>query len=133
MNKENTNTLVADFAQLYRIDSPWQEAGSGFAFECGNGWFRLLHDLSGAIHNQAVREGKDLGDEAFVYARQVKETFGTLRFYLANGSPAMQDLIRAAEERSSRTCEMCGLAGTLLNDGWLKVRCDSCKSKGWTE
>lgn len=133
MNQENTNRLVAEFPQLYRIDSPWREAGSGFAFECGNGWFRLLYDLSAAIHDQAVSEGKDMDGDEFVYAHQAKEKFGTLRFYIANGSPALQDLIRAAEKKSAYTCEMCGLAGELLNDGWLKVRCDSCRSKGWAE
>lgn len=44
----------------------------------------------------------------FPRAVQVKEKFGTLRFYMTSGSPEMYDEIRKAEELALTTCETCG-------------------------
>lgn len=53
---------------------------------------------------------------------QVKEKFGTLRFY-CNGTDIMHDCVAHAEQQSSHTCEECGAYGTLRRGGWLKTLC----------
>ncbi len=55
---------------------------------------------------------------------QVKEKFGTLRFYIGEGSDEMFDLIYKAEDTSKTICEVCGVPGKLRTDGWMKVLCD---------
>lgn len=57
---------------------------------------------------------------------QIKEKFGTLRFYVADRRPAYLDRIEAAVEHSAEICEMCGKAGTLreTNSDWYSTRCD---------
>jgi len=58
-------------------------------------------------------------------ASQVKEKFGTLRFYLTKGTDRMYDLIHEAERLSSRTCEECGKPGLYDNKtGWYYTLCE---------
>lgn len=59
-------------------------------------------------------------------ASQVKEKFGTLRFYMSCETDEMSELIDRAEELSAKICETCGAPGELRNDGWLRTMCDDC-------
>ena len=59
-------------------------------------------------------------------ASQVKEKFGTLRFYMTTETEEMSALIREAEERSAVTCEECGSPGTCRDGGWILTLCDKC-------
>lgn len=62
-------------------------------------------------------------------ASQVKEKFGTLRFYLTCGTDEMYDAIRVAEEESARTCEECGMPGEQRGGGWILTLCDRCHNE----
>lgn len=55
---------------------------------------------------------------------QVKEKFGTLRFYVGYASDAVFDRIRDAERESEITCQICGKPGVLRSSGWFTTRCD---------
>ena len=60
---------------------------------------------------------------------QVKEKFGGLRYYVRTTpetSEQIQELIRAAEERASRTCQICGQPGraAIGGFGFYMTRCD---------
>ena len=59
-----------------------------------------------------------------VVAIQVKEKFGTLRFYVTGGDTITDHLISFAEGMSGVTCEECGAPGTRNSGGWIKVRCE---------
>lgn len=59
-------------------------------------------------------------------AAQVKEKFGTLRFYMTAHNPGITEAIRAAEAASAITCEDCGDPGTPRQNGWLRTLCDTC-------
>lgn len=66
-------------------------------------------------------------------AVQVKEKYGTLRFYLS-GYPEnpivgakVDAYINFAEDMSAVTCEKCGMPGELSSGGWMTVSCDKCK------
>lgn len=54
-----------------------------------------------------------------VSAVQVKEKFGTLRFYVYDGDDVIRNLISEAE----RTCEICGAPGVLIRADWYATRC----------
>ena len=80
----------------------------------GPGWSgiieRLVNDLFAMGWNGEVH--------------QVKEKFGTLRFYIGPGSEAFYARIRLAEDESSSTCEECGEPGAPTETGWIKTLCE---------
>jgi len=54
---------------------------------------------------------------------QVKEKFGTLRFYYTGGDDYIRGLVSMAESMSGVTCETCGKPGTSTRGGWIKTAC----------
>ena len=54
---------------------------------------------------------------------QVKEKFGTLRFYYSGGDDYIHGLVSMAESMSGVTCETCGKPGTSTGGGWIKTAC----------
>jgi len=60
-----------------------------------------------------------------VEATQVKEKYGTLRFYTAGGDDFTDGLIRMAEAISGITCEECGAPGKLKGDYWVYTACEA--------
>lgn len=60
---------------------------------------------------------------------QIKEKFGSLRWY-DNGAPKeVFDIIDKYEAISERTCIICGQPATLISKGWIYPFCDCVKSK----
>lgn len=59
-----------------------------------------------------------------VVADQVKEKFGTLRFYYHGGDSKVDGMVRMAESMSAVSCETCGSPGKLRSGGWLQTLCD---------
>lgn len=115
MKLELEQKLVKAYPDLYReVDRPPTESLMCFGFECLDGWFDILDRLSKAL--------TDLNED--VVAVQVKEKYGTLRFYIGVGSDEAFDLIEAAEAESEKTCELCGKPGKLRDmQHWLKTLC----------
>jgi hypothetical protein len=69
MNAEHTKYLIDHFPTLYAgVSKPLIESLMAFGFDCGDGWFELIKDLSEKL--------EPLGVEAL----QVKEKWGSLRF-----------------------------------------------------
>ncbi|MBA3857952.1 MAG: hypothetical protein C0507_13695 [Cyanobacteria bacterium PR.3.49] len=56
--------------------------------------------------------------------KQVKEKFGTLRFYMGVAHDAIRAAIDRAEQESAQTCEDCGKPGKVRSGGWISVLCD---------
>jgi hypothetical protein len=56
---------------------------------------------------------------------QIKEKYGSARFYWHGDLPDLGDeIIEAAEHISSHLCERCGAPGKLMSDGgWWSTRC----------
>lgn len=57
-------------------------------------------------------------------ASQVKEKYGTLRYYMGFQNTAMSNHIDIAERASEHTCEKCGEWGKIRGDSWSYVACD---------
>ncbi len=145
MDKEKTEKMLADFPILYR-QYTWDMTRTCmcWGFSHGNGWESIIRDLSTSIN--AIVETmspKDTscetcGSEAsgheedhefvpnFPVVVQVKEKFGTLRFYMDHATPEMNAMISKAEAKSAVTCEQCGETGSLRSGGWMRTLCDPC-------
>ena len=127
-----------------------RETAMCWGFECGDGWYNILDMLCGNIQSyieniqydvdwatgwnarvesdepwpyQALREKRPIPDPIEVVATQVKEKFGTLRFYYVGGDAYIKGLVSMAEAMSSVTCEVCGSPGKSNEEGWLRIRC----------
>ena len=59
-----------------------------------------------------------------VVVSQVKEKFGTLRFYYSGGDDTVDGMVRMAESMSALTCEECGVPGVSRHGGWIRTLCD---------
>lgn len=59
-----------------------------------------------------------------VIAEQVKEKFGTLRFYYRGGDDQIRGMVRMAESMSAVTCEECGSPGKIRGSEWFRTLCD---------
>lgn len=58
-----------------------------------------------------------------IIATQVKEKFGTLRFYYDGGDDFIHGLSTMAESMSAVTCEVCGNPGKTIGGGWVRTLC----------
>ena len=96
-----------------------------FGFECGEGWFDIIKKLCSQIDELLTKK-----DKKSFRVIQVKEKFGTLRFYTSFITNEIEKAINEAEKLSGETCESCGAKGTMRNRyDWLMVRCDKCWEK----
>lgn len=93
-------------------------------FSVGLGWLPLIDTLSSILDDVITRLPEEIKGE--VYAVQVKEKFGTLRFYLNQSTPFIDGAISLAESISGSICEGCGLPGQCRATSWVKTECDSC-------
>lgn len=64
-----------------------------------------------------------------VVVRQVKEKFGTLRFYYDGGDDMIDGMVRMAESMSAVTCEQCGAPGTTGGRGWITTLCETHRAE----
>ncbi len=126
MDKENTEKIFADFPRLYR------EPGGRVSFECDNGWFQLIHDLSARIEAKARELGIDPNSEDWPHVMGVKEKFGKLRMLVITPKIPLRlinELISEAEAKSATTCEVCGQPGIMRPGTVWQVRCDACDAQ----
>lgn len=56
-------------------------------------------------------------------ADQIKEKFGTLRFYYDGGDEFCAGVVAMAEQISSNTCEVCGTYGETGGTGYIRTLC----------
>jgi hypothetical protein len=131
MKPELDAALVTDFPTLYaqRFDD-MQSTCMCWGFECDDGWEPIIRKLSEKLeflNNIGVVK---------VEAIQVKEKFGTMRFYTSimdSSAPLWADIVWAltdeAEGRTAWTCERCGKDGKLRGTGWVRTLCDNCEAE----
>ena len=103
---------------------PMQETCMCWGFECGDGWFNILDQLMGNIQHHIDWKNKKEEVVAQVTLDQVKEKFGTLRFYYTGGDDVIDGMVRMAESMSSVTCEECGNPGKRIGGGWVTTLCE---------
>lgn len=65
---------------------------------------------------------------------QVKEKFGSLRFYIGGATSAVFDRIHEAERLTEKTCMICGKPGKIYTNGWWQALCpEHAASRGYTD
>lgn len=80
-----------------------------FCFECEEGWFGVIDKMCYQI-TEYLQKNPSVEK---ITALQVKEKFGTLRFYYSGGDDFTDVIVREAEKSSAETCEISGGEGCL--------------------
>ena len=105
-----------------------------WGFDCGDGWYNIIDAVCAMIQNH--ERNNKLNNEVMppVIATQVKEKYGTLRFYYTGGDDYINGVVAMAEYMSGVTCETCGAPGEIREDGWIRTLCDEhAKEQGYYE
>lgn len=121
MRQELDEALVRDFPNLY-ADRHNKQAPFCWGFECGDGWEPLIRKLSQEV--EAIIVALPEKERKKFRVKQVKEKFGTLRFYMGVAHDGIRAAIDRAEQESAQTCETCGKPGKVRSGGWISVLCD---------
>jgi hypothetical protein len=114
-------------------NKPMQETCMCWGFDCGDGWFNILDQLMGNIQHHIDWKNRKGEVVPQVTLDQVKEKFGTLRFYYTGGDDYISGLVSMAESMSGVTCEGCGNVGERKGGGWVHTYCEPCETKRETE
>ena len=112
---------------------PMTETCMCWGFDCGDGWYNILDQLMGNIQHHIDWKNRKEEVVAQVTLDQVKEKFGTLRFYYSGGDDAIDGMVRMAESMSGVTCEECSAPAQTHGPGWIRTICEPCETKRETE
>jgi len=139
MKTELEHKLFDTYPEIFHDRKlPMSQTCMCWGIECGDGWFDLLDNLCKKVTVISKHTG------IIMKAQQVKEKFGTLRFYhmedVEDRKVSKKDLdvfcgiidqlVSYAESESEHTCEVCGsMWGKLRTEGWNVTICDECKEK----
>jgi hypothetical protein len=104
---------------------PMTETCMCWGFDCGDGWYNILNQLMGNIQHHIDWKNRKGEVVPQVTLDQVKEKFGTLRFYYTGGDDAIDGMVRMAESMSGVTCEECGSPGKRRGKGWIYTACEA--------
>lgn len=121
--------LCEKYPKIFRDRyAPMNQTAMCWGFDCGSGWYQIIDTLCAVIQNHIdnysmIKNGV-VEKPHQVVATQVKEKYGTLRFYVDYADDYVYGAIAMAESMSARTCEICGAAGKIRGDFWLSTRCD---------
>ena len=131
MKQEYDTYLCTTYPKMFvNRYKPMTETTMCWGFECGNGWYNIINQLCANIqHHIDWRNRKnELNPNQPIVPQvtvdQVKEKFGTLRFYYTGGDDYIDGLVSMAESMSGVTCEECGNPGSTLGRGWLTTLCE---------
>jgi hypothetical protein len=117
---------------------PKMFAGKYGGFAINKGWWPLLESLCETIQSHidwktTTRENllkanpynHTIPDKVEqVVVLQVKEKFGSLRFYYQGGDDYVQGAVTLAENLTNHLCEECGGIGKRRSGGWIRTLCD---------
>lgn len=100
-----------------------------FGLEINAGWYPLVEDLIAKIEGHlAEKQALGLLDPDYPFSVfQIKEKYGTLRFYVSAADDTIFQWIREAEAKSASVCEFCGADGKLCGSSWLHTLCEPCR------
>lgn len=147
MKLELEQKLVAKYPKLFSdYGGDVKVTCMAFGFECGDGWYNLLDALCDSIQEHCDYINRMYPNRQFQpIAVQVKEKYGSLRFYVdyrhaENLDESEQVKIREtcifidgkismAESMSERVCGLCGGTFTLDRDQpFPHSICDACET-----
>jgi hypothetical protein len=139
MTKELELKLVEEFPKILRdYGGDMKHTCMYWGMSFDDGWFNILRDGLQKLQYLCGSFSNDTRSVQIV-ATQIKEKFGSLRFYyLLEGanqieSSIFSDIIVSIEKEANRTCEITGKYGELCSKGgWLRTLCyDKAKELGY--
>jgi hypothetical protein len=125
--------LLKKYPKIFKQHKlPMTQTCMCWGLEVGDGWFWLLDNLCAELQFQADKNGYPQ-----VEATQVKEKYGTLRFYytFANSEKTypqekysyLDGMISLAEYLTYSICEQCGATNNVKQtEGWIVTLCEKC-------
>jgi len=138
MTKEKQQALYDKYPLIFQQkDLSMSQTCMCWGICTGDGWYDIIDEICAGLEKLRYEYG------VIVMAAQVKEKFGTLRFY-TEYSPMLlkltkdeydkiyelaQDIVSAGEDKSCITCEQCGQPGTQNKGGWVRTSCASCEEE----
>lgn len=126
MNEDLDGKLTRDFPLLFADrHAKMQVTCMCWGFP-GDGWYGIIREAAEKLEPLIAEYVKQFPEEDHPRASQVKEKFGTMRFYLSHGTDEMFQIVHECEEKSHVTCERCGKEGELRKGGWLQTLCADC-------
>ena len=115
--------LVQEFPTHFRdYNGNPLETCMAFGCEHQDGWFQLFYDLNKRIAYYLEHINPSVKPD--FYWSQIKEKFGTARWYYNGGDDIISDLISYYEGITAYTCETCGEPGKLRGKGWYYTSCN---------
>ena len=139
MKQEHDEQLCKDYPKMFvNRHADMKTTAMCWGFECGDGWYNIINTLCANIQSHIDWRNSTqellLKDNPYnrpipneihqVLVDQVKEKFGTLRFYYHGGDDVVNGMVRMAESMSAVTCEVCGDYGYPSQGGWITTLCD---------
>jgi hypothetical protein len=125
MNEILEKNLLKKYPKILKdMYGPMDKTCMHFGIECGAGWYYLLDNL---MHS--IQQWIDFQKVDQVVAEQIKEKFGTLRFYYSGGDERIAGMVELAELMSGRICENCGSMDEKVGrtqQGWMQTLCALC-------
>ena len=115
MKKELDEALCAKYPLIFKDrHADMRSTAMCWGLECGDGWYDIIDIVCLMLSQDPTHQP---------VATQVKEKYGTLRFYVSSATDEQYNYISFAETMSGRVCEECGSPGKLYTDGWYKTLC----------
>lgn len=143
MKKELDQQLCKKYPLLFKNrNASMMETLMCWGFEHGDGWYNIINALCNNMqshidwsHKQNawdLKWNQEHPDEqrpvrepvAQVVVIQVKEKFGSLRFYYQGGDDTISGMVRMAESMSAVMCEECGAPAETRGPGWIRTLCE---------
>ena len=143
MKKELDQQLCKKYPLLFKNrNASMMETLMCWGFEHGDGWYNIINALCNNMqshidwsHKQNawdLKWNQEHPDEqrpvrepvAQVVVIQVKEKFGSLRFYYQGGDDTISGMVRMAESMSAVMCEQCGAPAETRGPGWIRTLCE---------
>lgn len=127
MRQDLQEILYTEFPKIFRERHlPCTKTAMCWGIECPDTWFRIIHTLCWTI--QRIIDSDNTIPQ--VEAVQVKEKFGTLRFYYRGGNAKIRELIHTAKNLNETICAECGSKEDVKpTKGWITYLCKNCREE----
>jgi len=127
LNKKKHEVLLNKYPKIFaQYTLPPSRTAMCWGLECGEGWYPMIDALCSDIQRYIDNTP---GVEQ-IEATQVKQKFGTLRFYYGPYNKVLDELIWEACSKSGEICECCGSTEDIeMTKGWVQPLCPKCMKK----
>lgn len=142
MNKHLEKYFIETYPKIFsEMYGPVDKTCMHWGITCGDGWFNLLNALCYKIQSRIDKRADDLKNGYVIHgdfdlipqvvAKQIKEKFGTLRFYYHGGDETIDNYVEMAAAMSAFICEECGISDLSLGQttNWIRNLCPKCAKK----